>query len=80
MIAVQQGLETWLSMTAIDTVLHGHALLKIVVGDVQSRNGSVRSVIEVATVAESTARAMRLVQGCREGTRKLDHSVGEEAH
>src|SRR6202162_3611821 len=34
--------------TAIDTMLHGQDLLKIVVGDVQSRNGSIRSVIEVA--------------------------------
>ena len=34
--------------TAIDTMLHGQDLLKITVKDVQSRNGSVRSVIEVA--------------------------------
>src|SRR6202162_1731746 len=34
--------------TAIDTMLHGQDLLKIVVGDVRSRNGSIRSVIEVA--------------------------------
>ena len=34
--------------TAIDTMLHGQDLLKITVGDVQSRNGSIRSVIEVA--------------------------------
>jgi integrase len=34
--------------TAIDTMLHGQDLLKIVVGDVQSRNGSIRSVIGVA--------------------------------
>ena len=33
---------------AIDTMLHGQDLLKITVKDVQSRNGSVRSVIEVA--------------------------------
>ena len=34
--------------TAIDTMLHGQDLLNITVKDVQSRNGSVRSVIEVA--------------------------------
>ena len=34
--------------TAIDTLLHGQHLLKITVKEVQSRNGSVRSVIEVA--------------------------------
>jgi len=33
--------------TAIDTMLHGQDLLNLVVGDVQSRNGSIRSVIEV---------------------------------
>ena len=34
--------------TAIDTMLHGQDLLRMTVGQVQSRNGSVRSVIEVA--------------------------------
>ena len=34
--------------TAIDTMLHGHILVSLVVGDVQSRNGSIRSLIEVA--------------------------------
>src|ERR1700680_3422858 len=34
--------------TAIDTMLHGHNLLTLVVGDVQSRNGSIRPLIEVA--------------------------------
>src|SRR5260370_25912193 len=34
--------------TVIDTMLHGQDLLNLVVGDVQSRNGSVRSLIEVA--------------------------------
>jgi integrase len=33
--------------TAIDTMLHGHILVSLV-GDVQSRNGSIRSLIEVA--------------------------------
>jgi integrase len=33
---------------AVDTMLHGQDLLKIAVGDVQNRNGSVRSVIQVA--------------------------------
>ena len=33
--------------TAIDTMLHGHDLVRLAVGDVQSRDGSVRSVIEV---------------------------------
>ena len=33
---------------AIDTMLHGQDLVKLLVGDVQSRNGSMRSVIEVA--------------------------------
>jgi integrase len=34
--------------TAIDTMLHGHNLLTLVVGDVQRRNGSIRPLIEVA--------------------------------
>jgi integrase len=34
--------------TAIDTMLHGHILVSLVVGDVQSRNGSIRSLIKVA--------------------------------
>jgi integrase len=34
--------------TAIDTMLHGQDLLNLVVGDVQSRNGSIRPVIEIA--------------------------------
>jgi site-specific recombinase XerD len=33
--------------TAIDTMLHGHDLLKLVVGSVQGRNGSIRPVIEI---------------------------------
>jgi hypothetical protein len=33
--------------TAIDTMLHAHDLLPLVVGDVQSRNGSIRPLIEV---------------------------------
>src|SRR3974390_1033992 len=34
--------------TAIDTMLHGQYLLPLVVGNVQSRDGSIREVIEVA--------------------------------
>jgi integrase len=34
--------------TAIDTMLRAHDLLSLVVGDVQSRNGSIRPLIEVA--------------------------------
>src|ERR1700674_4282668 len=34
--------------TAIDTMLHGYSLVSLVVGDVQSRNGSIRPLIEVA--------------------------------
>ena len=34
--------------TAIDTMLHAQDLLPLVVGDVQSRNGSIRPLIEVA--------------------------------
>jgi integrase len=34
--------------TAVDTMLHGLDLLRLVVGDVQRRNGSIRPVIEVA--------------------------------
>ena len=34
--------------TAIDTMLHGQDLLALVAGDVQSRDGSIRTVIEVA--------------------------------
>src|ERR1700674_4270463 len=33
---------------AIDTMLHGHNLLTLAVGDVQRRNGSIRPLIEVA--------------------------------
>jgi len=33
---------------AIDTMLHGQDLLNLVVGDVQHRNGSIRSLIEIA--------------------------------
>src|SRR5271169_1296347 len=33
---------------AIDTMLHAHDLLPLVVGDVQNRNGSIRPLIEVA--------------------------------
>ena len=33
--------------TAIDTMLHGHNLLTLVVADVQSRNRSIRTLIEV---------------------------------
>jgi integrase len=43
--------------TAIDTMLHGQDLLNIVVGDVQSRNGSIRPLIKVAR-----ARGMPPVQ------------------
>src|SRR5580704_17109004 len=31
-----------------DTMLHGHKLLTLVVADVQSRSGSIRTLIEVA--------------------------------
>ena len=34
--------------TAVDTMLHGRDLLRLVVGDVRRRNGSIRPVIEVA--------------------------------
>src|SRR6202521_1148865 len=34
--------------TAIDTMLHGYSLVSLVVGDMQSRNGSIRPLIEVA--------------------------------
>ena len=34
--------------TAIDTMLHAQDLLRLVVGDVQSRNGSILPLIEVA--------------------------------
>ena len=40
--------ELALFSTAIDTMLHGQDLLNLVVGDVQSRNGSIRPVIEIA--------------------------------
>ena len=43
------GFRDWaLFSTAIDTMLHGQDLLLLVVGDVQSRNGSIREVIKVA--------------------------------
>ena len=34
--------------TAIDTMLHGYSLVSLVIGDVQSCNGSIRPLIEVA--------------------------------
>src|SRR6516165_2813947 len=34
--------------TAIDTMLHGHNLLTLAVADVQNRNGSIRTLIEVS--------------------------------
>ena len=40
--------ELALFATAIDTMLHGHDLLALVVGDVQRRDGSIRPVIEIA--------------------------------
>ena len=39
--------ELALFTTAIDTMLHGHDLVRLAVGDVQSRDGSLRSVIKV---------------------------------
>src|SRR6516164_8123338 len=39
--------ELALFTTAIDTMLHGHNLVRLAVGDVQSRDGSVHSVIKV---------------------------------
>src|SRR6516162_607675 len=47
--------------TAIDTMLHGHKLLTLVVADVQSRNGSIRTLIEVA----QANGAPRYVARCR---------------
>src|ERR1700730_10643004 len=38
--------------TAIDTMLHGQDLLRLAVGDVQRRDGSMRPVIEVARARE----------------------------
>ena len=38
--------------TAVDTMLHGQDLLPLVVREVQHRNGSIRSVIEVARARE----------------------------
>ena len=65
--------------TAIDTMLHGQDLLKITVKDVLSRNGSVRSVIEVAQSPEGSASAVRLVQGSDKGAGEVDWRVGQEA-
>jgi integrase len=60
--------DSALFSTAIDTMLHGYNLLTLVVGDVQSRNGSIRSLIEVAqargmppvrcALSEVTAKAL----------------------
>ena len=45
---VSPGSEIWLSISmAVDTMLHGQDLLRLVVGDVQRRNGSIRPLIEV---------------------------------
>ena len=52
---------------AVDTMLHGQDLLRLVVGDVQRRNGSIRPLIEV-TRERNAAGAMRLVQSIRKGT------------
>jgi site-specific recombinase XerD len=64
---------------AIDTMLHGHNLVRLAVGDVQSRNGSVRSVIK----AEQTRGAPPVwcaLSRVAEGTRKMDRSIRQEAH
>ena len=45
--------ELALFTTAIDTMLHGHDLVRLAVGDVQSRDGSVRSVIKVGQIREA---------------------------
>ena len=42
--------ELALFTTAIDTMLHGHNLVRLAVGDVQNRDGSVRSVIKVEQI------------------------------
>ena len=65
--------------TAIDTMLHGQDLLPLVVGDVQSRDGSIRQVIEVARERNATS-AMRLVKGIHKGACKMDHCVRQKAH
>ena len=64
--------------TAIDTMLHGHNLLTLVVGDVQSRNGSIRPLIEVAqskgappircALSKSTTMALEKYAGRRPST------------
>src|SRR6266550_549312 len=45
--------------TAIDTMLHGHDLLSLVVGYVQRRDGSMRPVIEVARARGTQSRSVR---------------------
>jgi hypothetical protein len=51
--------------TGIDTMLHGYNLLTLLVGDVQSRNGSIRSLIEVGQ-----ARGMPPVRCAFQSNRK----------
>jgi hypothetical protein len=47
--------------TAIDTMLHGHNLLALVVADVQSRNGSIRPLLR----SRSRRERHRCVARCR---------------
>src|ERR1700693_1328474 len=49
--------------TAIDTMLHGHNLVRLAVSDVQSRNGSVRSIITAGQTRGTPTVAVALVQG-----------------
>jgi site-specific recombinase XerD len=75
---------------AIDTMLHGQDLLNLVVGDVQSRNGSIRRVIEVARArgmppvrcALSNTSAMALEKWIRaSGKKRADYLFpGRGAH
>ena len=64
---------------AVDTMLHGQDLLRLVVGDVQRRNGSIRPVIEVGREGKATG-AMRLVQSIRKGACKMDRLVRQKAY
>ena len=77
--------------TAIDTMLHGQNLVKLLVGDVQRRNGSMRSVIAAAqgrgappvrcALSKFTAKALEkwiTVSGNRR-TDYLFHGRGQHA-
>ena len=70
--------ELALFTTAIDTMLHGHDLVRLA-GRAEPRWFTPLGHKGQADTG-STTGAVRLVQGSGEGTRKMDRSVRQEAH